>query len=59
MNLIIENHRGRHCYVIVHRGRGSTWTPLKTTFPHEFFNENYTIYLYTKDNHIPAKKNEY
>jgi hypothetical protein len=30
----------------------------KTTFPHEFFNESYTIYLYTKDIHITVNKNE-
>jgi hypothetical protein len=39
--------------------QGSIGTPKKTTFPREFFNETYTIHLYTKDNHIPAKNENY
>ena len=30
--------------------------PKKTTFPAEFCDEYYTIYLYTKNNHIQAKE---
>ena len=35
---------------------GSMEPPKKTTFPAEFCDEYYTIDLYTKDNHIQAKK---
>ena len=30
--------------------------PKKTTFPAEFFDEYYTMYLYTKNSHIQGKK---
>ena len=39
------------------RGEGSMGLPYKkTTFPTEFCDEYYTMYLYTKNNHIQSKK---
>ena len=41
------------------RGWGIHGTPLKkTAFSSEFCDEYYTLYLYTKDNHIQATKLE-
>ena len=42
---------------LVHKG-GSMEPPKKTTFPPEFFNYLYPMYIYTNRNHISGEKNK-